>query len=262
MIHALLSFAMVEQQVLDETVVVNHSDDMFAPVGLLRVVKCHTEAKAPPIITTSSDIDHNGGAAASSGAASPSVDGGGDVKSGHELGGTGGPVNLLAPASTPEALSGTDCDCHTSPSTVGKGAAAAAPMDAPPSAAAPAAPASAAAVSDSPGGIRKGDQDKIAASPTFPLSPTPSRSSSSLPTCCLHHVHEGSGGLVYVSGVSGGSSGERRGAGAAAEQAAECLARVRAGLEVVGVSFRDVCFVHLYLRDMGHFSSVNEEYCK
>lgn len=32
-------------QVLDETAVVNHSDDMFAPVGLLRVVKCHSEPK-------------------------------------------------------------------------------------------------------------------------------------------------------------------------------------------------------------------------
>ena len=33
------------RQVLDETVIVNHSDDMFAPVGLLRVAKCHTEPK-------------------------------------------------------------------------------------------------------------------------------------------------------------------------------------------------------------------------
>lgn len=32
---------------LDETVIVNHSDDMFAPVGLLRVAKCHTEPKDP-----------------------------------------------------------------------------------------------------------------------------------------------------------------------------------------------------------------------
>lgn len=32
-------------QVLDETEKVIHSEDMFAPVGLLRVAKCHTEPK-------------------------------------------------------------------------------------------------------------------------------------------------------------------------------------------------------------------------
>ncbi|CAN0149850.1 unnamed protein product, partial [Discosporangium mesarthrocarpum] len=31
--------------VLDETEVVTHSDDLFAPVGLLRIKKCHTEPK-------------------------------------------------------------------------------------------------------------------------------------------------------------------------------------------------------------------------
>ncbi|CAN0532556.1 unnamed protein product, partial [Ectocarpus sp. 12 AP-2014] len=39
----------VRKLVLDETMVVNHSDDMFAPVGLLRVVKCHTEPKTQPL---------------------------------------------------------------------------------------------------------------------------------------------------------------------------------------------------------------------
>ncbi|CAN0476068.1 unnamed protein product, partial [Laminaria digitata] len=36
----------------------------------------------------------------------------------------------------------------------------------------------------------------------------------------------------------------------------------RAALSSAGASFRDVCFVHLYLRDMAHFKAVNEEYCK
>lgn len=48
----------------------------------------------------------------------------------------------------------------------------------------------------------------------------------------------------------------------AVAQARDCLACVRAALESAGVSMRDVCFVHLYLRDMGHFAEVNGEYCR
>ncbi|CBN78880.1 conserved unknown protein [Ectocarpus siliculosus] len=143
----------VRKLVLDETVVVNHSDDMFAPVGLLRVVKCHTEPKTPPL--------------------------------------TGGSISA--------ADNNTGKDNAT-------------------------------------GG-------------------------TALSTA------EGSGGLVYLSGVRAaarwpGAGGGAAAAAAAARQAADCLEAARTGLEGIGVCLRDVCFVHLYLRDMRLFSAVNEEYCK
>lgn len=80
----------------------------------------------------------------------------------------------------------------------------------------------------------------------------------------LPHVHEASGGLLYLSAVripglipSAGAE-----ASAAAEQVKACLSAARASLEEAGVStMKDVCFVHLYLRDMGHFAAVNAEYC-
>lgn len=201
--------------------VVNHSDDMFAPVGLLRVVKCHTEPKTPPLSGDGiSAADDTGKDNATSGAA-------------------------LSTAET--AISKDDA----------------------PSAASAAAAAAAAATTGSTassGGGGGGDggatgKDAVPEPVSWPSPPPPSSVS-----CCLPHVHEGSGGLVYVSGVRAAARWPGAGGGAAAavaaRQAADCLAAARAGLEGVGVCLRDVCFVHLYLRDMALFSAVNEEYCR
>lgn len=165
---------------LDETVVVHHSEDMFAPVGLLRVVKCHTEPKEK--------------LAEREGIETAAVD----------------------PSNKSRAT--------------------------------------------------------LAVEP-----PLLARVSVASPrTIFLPHVHEGSGGLVYLSGVrSPGDPLELAGApsavvggvaavaaAAAAAQVARCLSAARAALNATGVIFRDVCFVHLYLADMGHFGAVNKEYCK
>lgn len=198
---------------LDETLVVNHSDDMFAPVGLLRVIKCHTEPKTP-IAVPASAVEAAGTStrketSAKGGEVAERAGGVVDPQAAAEAAGGG-----VEPSQAVEAVDGT-----------------------------------------TPSGSMKERQG--AAASAFP-SPS---------LRCLPHVHEGSGGLVYLSGVrtsrpTGDAAVAAAAALAAARQTADCLAAALAGLEGVGVSFRDVCFVHLYLRDMGHFSSVNDEYCK
>lgn len=219
-------------QVLDETVVVNHSDDSFAPVGLLRVITCHTEPKAPLAAPASSVAA----------AGTSALDGSGTEEG--EVAGRGGDtidrqvaVGVVAPAGTGAAAgaaarvaeaAGGDVDTSSVVGAVDGGASSAV-------------------------GSKEGLGTVAAASPSPSLG-------------CLPHVHEGSGGLVYLSGVRSSRRAGEAGAGAGAEvvagQAADCLGAALAALEDVGVSFRDVCFVHLYLRDMGHFSDVNDEYCK
>ena len=199
-------------QVLDETVVVTHSDDMFAPVGLLRVIKCHTEPKAP--------LDAAPSAMAAAGTWAPDEHGAENSEAPVEGGDTvdpqaAGAAEVVAADVDSSQAAGVVGDAPCSGSTKRQGAPAAACL------------------------------------------------SSSL--CCLPYVHEGSGGLVYLSGIRAARpAGDAKVAAeeVAARQTADCLRAARAGLDGAGVSFRDVCFVHLYLRDMGHFSAVNEEYCK
>lgn len=205
-----LCMSFVATQVLDEAVVVNHSDDMFAPVGLLRVIKCHTEPKPPLSVPVS--------AASSLGENS--------AEEGEGAGSGRGAVDDQADSAAAAAVA----DSSKQVGVVG---------------------------GDAPSGRSKEGQGAVAASLSSPL------------LRCLPHVHEGSGGLVYLSGIrTSRRAGEAKAAAAttaaevAARQTADCLAAALAGLDGIGVSFRDVCFVHLYLRDMGHFSAVNEEYCK
>lgn len=201
-------------QVLDETVVVNHSDDMFAPVGLLRVMKCHTEPKTP--ITVPASV------VAAAGASTPGKGSAQESKVGERDRDAVDPQGVTAEAA------GGGVDSSRAVEAVDGSA---------------------------PSGNRTKERQDTATS-----------DSSSPSLRCLPHVHESSGGLVYLSGIrTPRRTGEVTAAvpaAVAARQTARCLAAALAGLEGVGVSFRDVCFVHLYLRDMRHFSAVNEEYCK
>eukprot|EP00903_Cladosiphon_okamuranus_P015964 g14746.t1 len=219
----------VRKLVLDDTVVVTHSDDMFAPVGLLRVIKCHTESKPPLAVAPcaavaggTSNRDHKG-------AENSELRGiGGDSADPQAEGVVVSSAEAAVAAVAPPEAVGRDFDTSQPKGWVGRGT--------------------------SSGGSKEGQGSMAVASPSPSL-------------CCLPHVHEGSGGLVYLSGIRTSQRfAEAEAAVAAVEvaarQTADCLALALAGLEEVGVSFRDVCFVHLYLRDMEHFFAVNEEYCK
>lgn len=210
-------------QVLDETVVVNHSDDMFAPVGLLRVVKCHTEPKNCP-----AGQEMRNECKAREKMKNIAIIGHGRISEAPCASGKAESKVELALGETPQDIAGRAREVTV---------AAREPLP-------------------------------LVAKESVPLAY--GRATRPAPAFFLPHVHQGSGGLVYLSGArapesrssSSAVAGEAEAIAEAEVQMASCLAAVRAALERSGVSLRDVCFVHLYLRDMRHFQAVNREYCK
>lgn len=205
-------------KVLDQTEVVIHSDDMFAPVALLRVLKCHAEPKAGRMIPRAL-----GNACHERPGQTPS----------ERAQGTESMHQHRPQAGRSEGFDDGRGECEEH--------------------------ADASRISGMAGELRR-----------------PTEKSWFLP-----YVHEGSGGVLYLSGVrtfgevlpsaphkdpaiNGAASAPApaAAAAAAATQIATCLAQVRASMQRAGASMADVCFVHLYLRDMNHFATVNAEYCR